>query len=311
MKGAPSLDNITENLQPTPAATAPIMEHAARRARVERHRTGDQYTDTILGQPVTYTLQRIPHADIETRTRVWDGNERDQLLLTKNSVDDITHSFRQDGQKVPAFGREVDGVIEIAEGSRRRKTALITGQDYVIWVGQLTDQQMEALTDIGNQYREPSAWEKGRKHKRILDSEEISLTQLASRIGRDRKTITRELDTAKTPRFIMQLYPKPNDLSARAGQKLGQLWESGEEARQVLKTRADRIRELGWLDSKQITDSLLEATKASSLPEPRPWGRDCFRVGHNQGVMTVEIGKDVPADVQDRIENLIRKELQL
>jgi ParB family chromosome partitioning protein len=52
------------------------------------------------------------------------------------------------GQQTPAFGRRVSGVIEIADGSRRRKAAILTESDYRILVGELDDEQMAALSRL-------------------------------------------------------------------------------------------------------------------------------------------------------------------
>ncbi|MCV5433643.1 ParB/RepB/Spo0J family partition protein, partial [Escherichia coli] len=91
-------------------------------------------------------------------------NERDQELLTEDALDDLIPSFLLTGQQTPAFGRRVSGVIEIADGSRRRKAAALTESDYRVLVGELDDEQMAALSRLGNDYRPTSAYERGQRY---------------------------------------------------------------------------------------------------------------------------------------------------
>ncbi len=52
-----------------------------------------------------------------------------------------------------SFRPRVSDVIEIADGSRRRKAAILTESDYRVLVGELDDEQMAALSRLGNDYR--------------------------------------------------------------------------------------------------------------------------------------------------------------
>lgn len=108
---------------------------------------------------------------VESASRVWSGNERDQELLTEDALDDLIPSFLLTGQQTPAFGRRVSDVIEIADGSRRRKAAILTESDYRILVGELDDEQMAALSRLGNDYRPTSAYERGLRYTSRLQNE--------------------------------------------------------------------------------------------------------------------------------------------
>ncbi len=57
---------------------------------------------------------------------VWSGNERVQELLTEDALDDLIPSFLLAGHQTPTFGRPVTGIIEVTDGSRRRKPAILT-----------------------------------------------------------------------------------------------------------------------------------------------------------------------------------------
>ncbi|EEQ99939.1 hypothetical protein Pmar_PMAR002516 [Perkinsus marinus ATCC 50983] len=97
---------------------------------------GNAITLPVCGRDVKFTLE------------VLRGNERDQELLTEDALDDLIPSFLLTGQQTPAFGRRVSGVIEIADGSRRRKAAALTESDYRVLVGELDDEQMAALSRL-------------------------------------------------------------------------------------------------------------------------------------------------------------------
>ncbi len=95
----------------------------------------------VCGRNVNFKLETIPADKVEMATMVWLGNERDQDLLNETSLADLVPSFLTSGQQNPAFARKTAGIIEVADGSRRRKTAIITGCDYRVIVGDLDDEQ--------------------------------------------------------------------------------------------------------------------------------------------------------------------------
>ncbi len=142
MKRAPVIPKHTLNTQPvgdtslsTPAA--PMVDSLI--ARVGVMARGNAITLPVCGRDVKFTLEVLRGDSVEKTSRVWSGNERDQELLTEDSLDDLIPSFLLTGQQTPAFGRRVSGVIEIADGSRRRKAAALTESDYRVLVGELDD----------------------------------------------------------------------------------------------------------------------------------------------------------------------------
>lgn len=97
--------------------------------------SGNSITLPVCGRNVAFKLETIPADKVEMATMVWLGNERDQELLNESALADLIPSFLTSGQQNPAFARRTSGIIEIADGSRRRKTAIITGSDYRVLVG--------------------------------------------------------------------------------------------------------------------------------------------------------------------------------
>lgn len=151
MKRAPVIPKHTLNTQPvedtslsTPAA--PMVDSLI--ARVGVMARGNAITLPVCGRDVKFTLEVLRGDSVEKTSRVWSGNERDQELLTEDALDDLIPSFLLTGQQTPAFGRRVSGVIEIADGSRRRKAAALTESDYRVLVGELDDEQMAALSRL-------------------------------------------------------------------------------------------------------------------------------------------------------------------
>ncbi|WP_375144143.1 ParB/RepB/Spo0J family plasmid partition protein [Escherichia coli] len=213
MKRAPVIPKHTLNTQPvgdtslsTPAA--PMVDSLI--ARVGVMARGNAITLPVCGRDVKFTLEVLRGDSVEKTSRVWSGNERDQELLTEDSLDDLIPSFLLTGQQTPAFGRRVSGVIEIADGSRRRKAAALTESDYRVLVGELDDEQMAALSRLGNDYRPTSAYERGQRYASRLQNEFAgNISALADAENISRKIITRCINTAKLPKSVVALFLTP------------------------------------------------------------------------------------------------------
>ncbi|MGG7955142.1 ParB/RepB/Spo0J family plasmid partition protein [Klebsiella aerogenes] len=224
MKRAPVIPKHTMKTIPadtvqSPAPAAPMVDSLI--ARVGAMARGNTISLPVCGREVKFTLEAIPGNAVEELSRVWSGNERDQELLTEDALDDLIPSFLLAGQQTPAFGRRVSGIIEVADGSRRRKAAILTSSDYRILVGELDDEQMSALSRLGNDYRPTSAYERGQRYAHRLETEFAgNISALADAENISRKIISRCLNTAKLPRSVVALFSHPGELSARAGESL-------------------------------------------------------------------------------------------
>ncbi len=224
MKRAPVIPKNTMKTAPvdtiqSPAPAAPMVDSLI--ARVGAMARGNTISLPVCGREVKFTLEAIPGNAVEEMSRVWSGNERDQELLTEDALDDLIPSFLLAGQQTPAFGRRVSGVIEVADGSRRRKAAILTSSDYRILVGELDDEQMSALSRLGNDYRPTSAYERGQRYAYRLENEFAgNISALADAENISRKIITRCLNTARLPKTVVALFSHPGELSARAGESL-------------------------------------------------------------------------------------------
>lgn len=230
MKRAPIIPKSTPSSAPVTTLTAPAAPMVDTLiARVGAMAKGNTITLPICGREVKFVLETISGADVASSTKVWAGNERDQAFLTEEALDDLIPSFLLSGQQNPAFGRNVNGHIEVADGSRRRMTAILTSTEYRILVGSLDDEQMDALCKLGNDYRPTSAYERGKRYSQRLEKEfNGNISALADAENISRKIITRCINTSKLPRDVIALFSHPGELSARAGENLQKIFAENE-----------------------------------------------------------------------------------
>ncbi|KML23297.1 plasmid-partitioning protein [Leclercia adecarboxylata] len=230
MKRAPIIPKPSVTLSPSDPQTAPAAPMVdSLIARVGAMAKGNSIALPVCGREVKFVLETIPANMVELSTKVWAGNERDQELLTEDALDDLIPSFLIGGQQNPAFGRKLSDCIEVADGSRRRKTAIITSAEYRILVGDLDDEQMDALCKLGNDYRPTSAYERGKRYFFRLENEfKGNISALAEAENISRKIISRCINTSKLPREFISLFAHPGELSARAGDNLSRLFNTYE-----------------------------------------------------------------------------------
>lgn len=270
MKRAPIIAKPTSPANTTSATTSPAAPMVdSLMSRVGSMAKGNTITLPVCGRNVKFVLETIPAESVEKTTHVWAGNERVQAFLTPAALDDLIPSFMATGQLNPAFGRKDHGVIEIADGSRRRMTAILTSSEYRVLVGELDNEQMDALCKLGNDYRPTSAYERGRRYAYRLDNEfKGNISALADAEKISRKIITRCVNTAKLPQEVIALFSHPGELSARAGEQLHQV-SMGRET--VL---LEKARELAERHAQGVVfdaiDVIKELTAAINSPKKKP-----------------------------------------
>jgi len=231
MKRAPVIvktktPSLTVSSSDVPAA--PMVDSLI--ARVGTMAKGNSISLPVCGREVKFVLQIIEGEKVLDETTVWSGNERDQELLNEDSLDDLIPSFLLAGQQIPAYGRIKDGVIEVADGSRRRMTAVLTSSEYRILVGELDDEQMESLCKRGNDYRPTSAYERGKRYAiRLAEEFNGNISALSDAENISRKIITRCINTSKLPRDVITLFSHPGELSGRAGDLLYKKFDGKED----------------------------------------------------------------------------------
>lgn len=307
MKNAPDIHaaSATEATTQT-APAAPVVSRVASRAPLHKPKAGDSYNRPVMGRSVTFTLKVIPAAEIAQRVSVWGNNERLQDHLTETSLADILPSMRLDGQDVPAYGREIDGgAIEAADGSRRRMAAILAPCDYLIWVADLSDLEMDHFTKIGNQYLPPSAYERGCRYKRLLNEGAFkNQRELGDAEGVSHKIIGRCLQAASLPSEIINLFPRLNDLSARSGETLAKNRNS--HMLEAAKKMAGQ-----QLDPEQIVSALVAASSPAKEAEPPQWSNNHWSIKAAPGKgVKIELGEEIPEKLRAKIAAWVQKQLE-
>lgn len=267
---------------------------------------GNMITLPVCDQEITFTLKTVASKDIDSLTSVYKENERHQQLLTTGSLDDLLPSFLSHGQQIPAFGRELDGIFEIADGSRRRKAALLSGSEYKILVGKLSDEQMRWLSRTGNDYRPVSAYERGLRYAARLKNEfNGNISQLAEAENISRKIIIRCIKTAELPLETLQLFNNPNELSARKGEELYRFHENNLDDLTQLSFSLLYKKTAGEYFS---TDDLLKRLMPAYRNREK-WAKCNFAKGIEGKYMDNKIIynlTDVPQSLIDEIEKLLQ-----
>lgn len=312
MKRAPIIPKVVTTptakyASETPAA--PVVDSLI--ARVSAMARGNTITLPVCGRDVRFTLETIPGDKIETESKVWVNNERDQTLLTEEALGDLIPSFLVSGQQSPAFGRKVADVIEVADGSRRRMTAMLTACDFRILVGELDDEQMDSLSKLGNDYRPTSAYERGHRYIKRLNNEfggNISALSEAENISR--KIISRCMNTAKLPRELMVLFSHPGELSARSGDALSKIFAIHEAELLDHVERISQRKAAGEkLDAEEIFNELNTAKATSGAMRTQTTKRQyapgaISRVKGNQFILSLDTSV-LPVDIVERVEAIL------
>lgn len=297
----------TSRIQGRRSKTAPTKNSEKLAAEV-----GSTMTKKVMGEDVTFTLKVIPAKKIEQTSMVWLSNERDQELLDEYSLEHMLESYKLYGQETPAIGREECGITQVADGSCRRYLSKFLEQDYYIWIGELSDKQMDYLTEVGNQYRAPSAYENGQKALRYLNQGKTQ-EEAAKLVGKDRRVMMRDVKTAKLPKTFIKALRSPCDLTARKGAALFDIYEKLTEQRQ---TEVSEFFGAWFSDkSKHTTDELIElfitkcgaSAKKTDPIEPKKLAMGATLLVKN-GNATINIPK-VSDDVLSKIEAFIEKTL--
>lgn len=307
MRNAPQFDlSKVRTSQPADnaaPATAPVVNEIIKHAGGMKN--GSTVAIPVCGREVQFTLRTVPAGQVERKTLVWGENERLQELLTEAALDDLIPSFVSGGQLIPAFGREVNGLVEVADGSRRRKTAIFTGCDYRVLVGDLDDEQMAALSQLGNDYRQTSAYERGRRYARLLDNQFAgNVSALATAEKKDRKIIMRCMNTAKLPMEMIRLFDNPTELSARAGDELYGIYREHGDA---MLARAADFQIYRTAGEKLETDHIISVLKASaSVPEKLEKAKPTVRK-FGDGVTAKYNGDNVDISLRGVAPELLRR----
>ncbi len=169
------------------------------------------------GQTATFNEVTLSHEQVRDNTLVtFDVNGRDQSMLTAESLEDLNSLEFQ--QFYPAVGREVDGKIDVLDGSRRRAWFLLQ-QGRVKTFRILVTQDDISITDakaLAKQLqtaKEHNQREIGLQCKAIMESGECTQEEVAQILGISRQAVGRALKAASIDAKLIALFPVVNELS--------------------------------------------------------------------------------------------------
>jgi ParB family chromosome partitioning protein len=177
---------------------------------------------------ITLKCEVIKHSDIESRTRVFGQNRREQSLLSQKSVADILPAIKNDQRNLhPALCWSKGDIQWVLSGSRRRKACLLAGADYVVLSSpDFADEDAKLLAVSSDQYIAPSLWELGQayadtKQQLITQGNKGSYREIAELEGVSHTAIADSLKAfEQIPLKVLQHYPTPNHLGREAAKKL-------------------------------------------------------------------------------------------
>jgi len=169
-------------------------------------------------------------------------NGRDQAFLTQESVSDIARTIKLQ-QFFPAIGREVEGRIEILDGSRRRAACIFNGASFEVLVTRdelsLADARQLAV-DIQTA-KEHTLRELGKRLK-VMYPEGMNQSDIAAAEGLSAAKVTRAFQAASVPDEIIAVFPSVNELSISDYQTLLDVVEKAKAKHISMKELADNVR---------------------------------------------------------------------
>ncbi|TFH89699.1 ParB family protein [Vibrio ouci] len=180
-----------------------------------------------VGKPVEWRLASgdtavfheimLTYDEVKANTFVtFDINGRDQSQLTRESLMDLNSLAYQ--QFYPAVGREVDGKIDILDGSRRRAWFLLqqgkVAQFRVLVTKEtLSVSDAKALAKQLQTAKEHNQREIGLQCVTIMNNEQCTQEDVAKMLGMSRQSVGRAIKAASIDERLIALFPVVNELS--------------------------------------------------------------------------------------------------
>ena len=196
------------------------------------------------GKQAKFIKTVVLSGDIESKTFVDASvNGRDQTMLSRESVSDITRTIKLQ-QFFPAIGREVDGRIEVLDGTRRRAACIYNNVKFEILVTKDSIDIADArqLAKDIQTAREHSLRELG---KRIEVTYGVSMTkeEIAQAESISPAKVTRAFQAASVPDEMISVFPVINDISLSDYQFLLKLSEKVTNKKMSVEEFMDRVRQ--------------------------------------------------------------------
>ncbi|QRG81505.1 ParB family protein [Vibrio diabolicus] len=170
------------------------------------------------GNQATFNELTLSFDQVRDDTFVtFDVNGRDQSLLTAESLADLSSMEYQ--QFYPAVGREVDGKIDVLDGSRRRAWFLLQQgriESFRILVTQddISASDAKALAKQLQTAKEHNLREIGKQCLAIKASNaELTQADIAKQVGLSQAGVSKAIKAANVDDRLVKLFPIANALS--------------------------------------------------------------------------------------------------
>ncbi|MBE5254190.1 MAG: ParB/RepB/Spo0J family partition protein [Enterobacterales bacterium endosymbiont of Blomia tropicalis] len=196
------------------------------------------------GAEARFVLTRVLHDDIEEQTYIDAAvNGRDQAFLTPESVSDISRTIKLQ-QFFPAIGREVNGRVEVLDGSRRRAACIYNDTPFEVLVtkDELTLADARQLAIDIQTAKEHTLRELGKRLK-LMYPENLNQSEIAAAEGISAAKVTRAFQAASVPDEIMGVFPSVSDLSIADYQTLLDIAEKARARKISMDVLASNVRE--------------------------------------------------------------------
>ncbi|HHC7201446.1 TPA: ParB family protein [Vibrio parahaemolyticus] len=170
------------------------------------------------GKTASFNEVTLSHSQVKDETYVtFDVNGRDQSLLTKESLEDLNSLEFQ--QFYPAVGREVEGKIDILDGSRRRAWFLLREgkvKTFRVLVTQdeISTADAKALAKQLQTAKEHNLREVGLQCLAIQQANpHFTQSDIAERVGLSQAGVSKAMKAASVDELLVKVFPDSNALS--------------------------------------------------------------------------------------------------
>ncbi|EPT0966335.1 ParB family protein [Vibrio vulnificus] len=190
------------------------------------------------GTQATFNEVTLSYEQVRDNTYVtFEVNGRDQSLLTKDSLSDLASLEFQ--QFYPAVGRELDGKIDVLDGSRRRAWFLLQEgrvKTFRILVTQdeISVSDAKALAKQLQTAKEHNLREIGQQCIAIKSANaEITQAEIAKQVGLSQAGVSKAMKAANIDEKLVKLFPVVNALSHPDYALLDKVMKTCEDKKQL------------------------------------------------------------------------------
>ena len=158
-----------------------------------------------------------------------------RLEFSDETIEGLADSIKDNGLLQPITVRKVGNGFELVSGERRLKACKMNGMEEIeAIVVDLNDEESAKLSIVENlQRQELNPIEQALAMKAIMDSEDLTQSELAARLGYKQSTVANKIRLLKLPEYVLQAIAH-NDITERHARALLNVPE--EKLEEIFKT---------------------------------------------------------------------------